>query len=76
MAELVIAGVFLIVAGLVFVCASSLLGARGEGGRVREGAVVMLGPVPIVFGSDARWASIAIALALALMLVYILGALR
>ena len=36
----------------------------------------MLGPVPIVFGSDARWASIAIALALALMLVYILGALR
>lgn len=63
-------------AGLVVVFASSLVGARGGEGRVRGGAVVMLGPVPIVFGSDAKWASIAIALALVLMLVYILGALR
>ncbi|MDG6953240.1 MAG: DUF131 domain-containing protein [Nitrososphaerota archaeon] len=32
--------------------------------------------MPIVFGSDAKWASVAIALAAVLMLVYILGILR
>ncbi len=76
MTDLVTAGLFLIAAGLVVVFASFLSGDRREGGEVKGGAVVMIGPVPLVFGSDAKWASVAIALAVVLMLVYILGVLR
>ena len=76
MADLVTAGLFLIAAGLVFVFASAFHGTRDEGGEVRGGAVVMIGPIPLVFGTDAKWASVAIALALVLMLVYVLGVLR
>ena len=32
----------------------------------------MIGPIPIIFGSDARWASVAIVLAIILILVYFL----
>ena len=76
MTDLVAAGFFLLAAGLVVVFASFLWGARGEGGEAKGGAVVMMGPVPLLFGTDAKWASVAIALAVVLMLVYILGVLR
>ena len=38
---------------------------------IKGGAVIMLGPIPIVIGSDARWASILIVLVILLMLMYI-----
>jgi len=38
---------------------------------VRGGGVVMIGPIPIIFGSDAKWASIAIGLAIVLVLLWI-----
>lgn len=76
MAGLVTIGLLLIAAGLVFVLASAFHGTRDEGGEVRGGAVVMIGPIPLVFGTDARWASVAVALALVLVLVYLLGVLR
>ena len=76
MTDLVAAGFFLLAAGLVVVFASFIWEARGEGGEAKGGAVVMMGPVPLLFGTDAKWASVAIALAVVLMLVYILGVLR
>ena len=42
------------------------------GGKKRFGGVVLIGPVPIVFGSDWRMALIAIALAIALILIALL----
>jgi uncharacterized protein (TIGR00304 family) len=74
--DLAAVGVLLIAMGLAAVFASVLLGDEGGRPEVRGGGVVMVGPVPIVFGSDAKWASVAIALAAVLMLLYFLGALR
>ncbi len=76
MTDLAAVGVLLIAMGLAAVFASVLLGDEGGRPEVRGGGVVMVGPVPIVFGSDAKWASVAIALAAVLMLLYFLGALR
>lgn len=39
---------------------------------MKGGGVVMIGPVPIIFGSDAKWASAAIGLAIVLILLYFL----
>jgi uncharacterized protein (TIGR00304 family) len=39
---------------------------------IRSGAVVMIGPIPIVFGSDKKYAMIAMILAIALMLLAII----
>lgn len=37
--------------------------------RVKGGGVILIGPIPIVFGSDRRYASIAMVLAIILMIV-------
>ena len=37
--------------------------------EVKGGGVILIGPIPIVFGSDARWAAVAIVLAIALIVV-------
>ena len=39
---------------------------------IRGSAVVMIGPIPIVFGSDKKYAMIAMILAIALMLLAII----
>jgi uncharacterized protein (TIGR00304 family) len=73
MFDLVTAGLLLIIVGFAAVAISLLSSPGGMKGEVRGGGVVMIGPVPIVFGSDAKWASVAIVLAIILMLVYLLG---
>ena len=70
MFDLVLVGVGIILAGfLVLMIAASSGGSEGDRTRVRGGGVVMIGPIPIIFGSDARWASVAIVLAIVLVLV-------
>jgi uncharacterized protein (TIGR00304 family) len=39
---------------------------------IRGGAVVMVGPIPIIFGSDKKYAMIAMILAIVLMLIAII----
>ncbi len=70
-ADLVTAGLILVLAGLGIVVVSLLSGARRSGAEVKGGGVVMIGPIPIIFGSDAKWASIAIVLAILLVLISI-----
>jgi uncharacterized protein (TIGR00304 family) len=36
---------------------------------VRGGGVIMIGPIPIIFGSDAKWTGVAIVLAIVLIVV-------
>ena len=68
----VTAGILAVIVGFAVVLVS-MLGGQGEGKTdVKGGAVLMIGPVPIIFGSDARWASIAIVLAIVLVVVYFL----
>jgi uncharacterized protein (TIGR00304 family) len=74
--DLVTVGVAVILAGILLVFLAAFLGGRSEEPgdtkertEVRGGGVVLIGPIPIIFGTDAKWASIAIVLAIILALV-------
>ncbi len=59
---LVIVGVIVVVAAIIL---ASLRGAKH--GNVRAGGVIMIGPIPIIFGTDKKAIKSAALLALALM---------
>ena len=78
----IVAGVITIVlATLFFGSRSSREGAndnddegdRNEDGRkkteVRGGGVILIGPIPIIFGTDIRWTVVAMVLALVLLIL-------
>jgi uncharacterized protein (TIGR00304 family) len=69
MVDLILAGVVLVLAGLGMVTVAMFSEARKGGAQVKEGGVVMVGPIPIIFGSDMKWASVAIVLAIILLLL-------
>ena len=69
------AGMVLIMVGLAAVVVSALRGSQGGESQVKGAGVVMIGPIPIVFGSDAKWASVAIVLAAALVVLILLAGL-
>ena len=74
MVDLFLLGLVLVLMGFGAVVVSMLEGSRDEGVEVKGGGVVMIGPIPIIFGSDARWASFALVLAIVLMrLVFLMG---
>ena len=61
---LVIAGVIVIVAAVI---AASARGVKGKEGKVRAAGVIMIGPIPIIFGTDKKSVKAVLALALALV---------
>ncbi len=76
MVDLVTLGVVVIVLGFLIIFMTSLVSARArrrdreEGGtEMKGGGVVMIGPVPIIFGTDPKWTSIAIVLAIILVVL-------
>lgn len=69
MVDLTLAGVVLVLVGIGVVAFAVLSGAKRGQTEVRGGGVVMVGPIPIIFGSDTRWASVAIVLAIVLILL-------
>jgi uncharacterized protein (TIGR00304 family) len=70
--DLASVGFALILAGVAVIVAGTLLSSKGGERKVEGGAVVLVGPIPIVFGSDARWASVAIVLAIVLIVIILL----
>ena len=70
--DLVTVGLLVIIAGFAIVVVSLVLRGAGTKTEVKGGGVIMIGPIPIVFGSDAKWTSVAIALAIILIVVYFL----
>jgi len=74
MVDLVLAGILLMLTGFGVMVVAMLSQARREGAEVRGGGVIMIGPVPIIFGTDMKWASVAIILAIVLIvLTVVLG---
>jgi uncharacterized protein (TIGR00304 family) len=67
--DVVAVGFLMILAGVVVIIFGVLRSAGREGGQTKSGAVVLVGPIPIAFGSDAKWTSVAIALAVVLMVL-------
>ena len=74
MPDLVTTGVLLVFLGFGIIFIATILSSRtsSEKGEIKGAGVVMIGPIPIIFGSDAKWTSIAVALAIALLLLSLL----
>ena len=66
------AGLLIVIAGFGVVALSLMSGGHRGDTQVKGGAVVMIGPIPIIFGSDAKWASVAIVLAIVLVVLTLL----
>jgi uncharacterized protein (TIGR00304 family) len=66
---LIFIGVLVIIAAIVLI---SVLGGRGEG-EVRGGGVVMIGPIPIIFGTDKKSIKTVLLLSLALTVLAIIA---
>jgi uncharacterized protein (TIGR00304 family) len=78
MLDLVLVGIVIILVGfLVVFLAGAMSGRSSEEGEkrteVRGGGIIMIGPIPIIFGSDSKWASAAIVLAIVLILIVLLS---
>ena len=71
-------GLVLIVLGFVLAFAAAILLARGNkgaGGQTRGGGILLIGPFPIIFGTDRKHVEILVVLAIiliALVLVFML----
>ncbi|MDI9624515.1 MAG: TIGR00304 family protein [Methanothermobacter sp.] len=73
--SLIIVGIILIILGIFLVFAGSIISIfkTKEGAEVKTGGVIMIGPIPIIFGSDRGMAIIGFLMAIILMIVaYIL----
>lgn len=68
---LILVGIVVSVAALLWlVLSGAKSGGGGKGARVRGGGVIIVGPVPIVFGTDRQ--SVKVLLVLAIVLVTLL----
>jgi len=68
---LTVAGITLVFVGIVIIIAAILLlSARSVGkGKVRGGGAIIIGPIPIVFGTDKKSLKTVVLLALVLTIV-------
>jgi uncharacterized protein (TIGR00304 family) len=67
-------GTALIVVGIIVIVAASIIASKSgaKKGKVRGAGVIMIGPVPIVFGTDKKSVKAVLALALALTIVVLI----
>ncbi|AIU69355.1 hypothetical protein TEU_02785 [Thermococcus eurythermalis] len=72
---LIIAGIALIFIGFLLVFLGTLISALGGEGEVEGGGVIMIGPIPIVFGTNREAVTLVSILAVLLMVLWIIGAL-
>ncbi len=78
MVDVVFIGVGIVLVGFLVIFLAAVMAGRSsqeeeKRTEVRGGGVVMIGPIPIIFGSDAKWASVAIVLAMALIVIALLS---
>ncbi|XHH08447.1 MAG: DUF131 domain-containing protein [Candidatus Bathyarchaeia archaeon] len=72
-------GFVLIIVGIIVVAVAILVSAgksrstegKEEGSKARGGGVIMIGPIPIIFGTDKKSVKTVLALALALTIALI-----
>jgi uncharacterized protein (TIGR00304 family) len=73
-----LAGLITVVAGIAVIFIATAISSRGRESRteVKAGGVVMIGPIPIIFGNDTKWVIVAIVLAVVLLALGLLTSLR
>ena len=73
MLGLVILGTLVIIAGILIIFLATIFASRSKGDEkgveAKGGGVIMIGPIPIIFGTDPRWTAIAIVLAIVLIVL-------
>jgi uncharacterized protein (TIGR00304 family) len=76
MVDLVLLGIVAVILGFAIIFLASILGKSTKEKEdqerkveVKGGGVVLIGPIPIIFGSDAKWATIMIILAIILVVI-------
>ncbi|KAF5068354.1 TIGR00304 family membrane protein [Methanobacterium aggregans] len=73
---LILTGIVIVLIGMILIFIGTALqttSKSGETGEVKAGGVVMVGPIPIIFGTDKGMVTVTIILAIILMVVsYIL----
>ena len=64
-------GFALIVAGTIVIVATIVLASKGSAkkGRVRGAGIIMIGPIPIIFGTDKKSVKAVLTLALILTII-------
>ena len=72
---LITTGIALILIGFLLVFVGTLVAAAGGDGDVEGGGVIMIGPIPIVFGTSKGAATFAMVLAVILMILWLAAAL-
>jgi uncharacterized protein (TIGR00304 family) len=67
-------GVALVVVGIIIIVAVIVLTSIGgaKKGKVQGAGVIMIGPIPIIFGTDKKSVKTVVALALALTIVVLI----
>ena len=68
-------GIALVIVGVVVIVAAIIRASTGsskEAGRVRGAGVIMIGPIPIIFGTDKKSVKTVLALALGLSIVMLI----
>jgi uncharacterized protein (TIGR00304 family) len=69
-----IIGIALVVFGVIVIVAAIILASRGgtKKGKVRGAGVILIGPIPIIFGTDKKSVKSVLTLALLLMIVVLI----
>jgi uncharacterized protein (TIGR00304 family) len=64
-------GIVLVIIGIVVIVAAIVFASKGKSnkGNMRGAGVIMIGPIPIIFGTDKKSVKTVLALALALTVV-------
>ena len=69
-------GIALVVVGIIVIIAAIILASSKDGsakkGKVRGAGVIMIGPIPIIFGTDKKSVKAVLMLALALTIVVLI----
>jgi uncharacterized protein (TIGR00304 family) len=69
------AGIALVVMGIIIIVIAIILASmRGSGqGKMKAAGVIMIGPIPIIFGTDKKSVKSVLALALALTITLVIA---
>jgi TIGR00304 family protein len=66
---ILIAGIAVVILGMLLIFVGTALQSGSKTGEVKTGGVILIGPIPIIFGTDKGLVITAVILAIVLMVV-------
>lgn len=67
---LVIAGIIVIFIGIILIFVGTLMQSTSENTEVHTGGIIMIGPIPIIFGNDKGLIITGVVFAIVIMVLY------